>query len=128
MSTNTTDWNQLNPFAMWRDLVVKSESQWSETMTKMLRDQNVAGALTKQSNEGRMLQRQYAEFAQASLAAMNFPSRSDFESLDERLGRMEDGLAAVAAEVATLRRALAVTQPSLATAPSRTRKVKIVKK
>ena len=42
------DWNQLNPAAMWRDWLVKSEAQWSEAASTMLKDERSGGLLKKQ--------------------------------------------------------------------------------
>ena len=118
------DWNQLNPAAMWRDWLVKSEAQWSEAASTMLKDERSGGLLKKQVDEARLMQRQFAELAQVTLAAANLPSRSDFEALDERMGRIEDGLAQVSAALVQLRGALVtadVAKPALAR-PPRTRK------
>lgn len=118
------DWNQLNPAAMWRDWLVKSEAQWSEAASTMLKDERSGGLLKKQVDEARLMQRQFAELAQVTLAAANLPSRSDFEALDERMGRIEDGLAQVSAALVQLRGALVtanVAKPAL-TRPPRTRK------
>lgn len=118
------DWNQLNPAAMWRDWLVKSEAQWSEAASTMLKDERSGGLLQKQVDEARLMQRQFAELAQVTLAAANLPSRSDFEALDERMGRIEDGLAQVSAALVQLRGALVtanVAKPAL-TRPPRTRK------
>lgn len=103
------DWNALNPIALWRDWIAKSEAQWSEALSKVLKDECTAAALNRQLAELRLLQGLFAEMAHASLAAANLPSRSDFEALDERLGRVEDGLAQVSAQVAQLRAALAAS-------------------
>jgi hypothetical protein len=122
MSTDV-DWNKLSPMVLWRDWLAKSEAQWSESMSQLLKDPKAGGAVKRQVDEMRMAHRQFSEFAQASLAAANLPSRSDFEALDERLGRVEDGLAQVSAQLSLLREALvergAVT-PSVR--PARTRK------
>lgn len=104
---DTIDWNAVSPVKMWRDWIVKSEAQWSETVSKLLKDERTGGALTRQLDEMQLMHRQFSEFAQASLAAANLPSRSDFEALDERMGRLEDGLAQLAAAVAQLSHALA---------------------
>lgn len=101
-----TDWNKFNPFNMWRDWFVKSEQQWSEAMSRILKDERAGGVLSKQVDEARMMHRQFSEMAQMSLAAANLPSRTDLEMLDERMGRIEDGLAAASAELAQLRAAL----------------------
>ena len=120
------DWNAVNPVAMWRDWIVKSEAQWSQGLTELMKDERAGTLLGRQVDEMRMMQRQFAELAQASLAAANLPSRSDFEALDERMGRLEDGLAQVAAALSRLEEALAARAPepvaAVAAKPRRTRK------
>jgi len=118
----TVDWNAVNPLAMWRDWIVKSEAQWSQGLSELMKDERFSGPLGRQVDELRMMQRQFAEVAQASLAAANMPSRSDLEALDERMGRLEDGLAQVAAAVSRLQQALEARQVVAPTAPARTRK------
>lgn len=109
---------------MWRDWIVKSEAQWSETVSTLLKDERVGDSLNRQLSEMQLAQRQFAELAQASLAAANMPSRSDIEALDERMGRLEDGLAQVAAGLSQLARAMemwaAAAPPG--TKPTRTRR------
>ena len=105
------DWNALSPVALWREWIARSEAQWSEAVSQLLKDPRAGGALNRQLDELRMAHRLYGEVAQAALAAANVSSRSDLEALDERLGRVEDGLAAVAAELAQLRVALAPLAP-----------------
>ena len=100
------DWSKLSMAAMWRDWVVKSEQQWSENMSRLLKDEKASGVLGRQIDEARMMHKMFGEMAQMSLAAANLPSRTDFEALDERMGRIEDGLSAVQAELAQLRAAL----------------------
>jgi hypothetical protein len=118
-AADTLDWNTLSPLAMWRDWVARSESQWSEAVSQLLRDPRAGGALNRQLDELRMAHRLFGEMAQASLAASNLPSRSDLEALDERLGRVEDGLAGVAAELSRLRMALESAVPAASVAPAR---------
>ena len=100
------DWNQMSPMAMFRDWVAKSEAQWSESISTMLKDERAGGVLNKQIEEARQMQRMFAEMAQASLATVNLPSRSDIEALDERLGRLEDSMAAISAALVQLRMAV----------------------
>ena len=118
-AADTLDWNTISPLAMWRDWVARSESQWSETVSQLLKDPRAGGALNRQLDELRMAHRLFGEMAQASLAASNLPSRSDLEALDERLGRVEDGLAGVAAELSRLRVALESAVPAASVAPAR---------
>jgi hypothetical protein len=100
------DWNQFSPATMWRDWIVKSEAQWSETMSQLLKDERGGGVLKKQVDEARMAHRQFGEMAQAALAAAYLPTRSDIEAIDERMGKLEDGLAQVSAQIVALREAL----------------------
>lgn len=123
------DWQKVNPMVAWRDWLIKSESQWSEAASALLKNPETGGPLNRQVEEARHAQRMFSEFAQTSLAMANMPSRSDIEALDERLGRLEDGLAGISAELVRLRMALAagggggVAAPALsAAAPKRTRK------
>ena len=115
------DWNAVSPVKMWRDWIVKSEAQWSETVSQLLKDERTGSALNRQLDEMQLMHRQFSEFAQASLAAANLPSRSDFEALDERMGRLEDGLAQLAAAVSQLSQALAARAAVPQTQPARTR-------
>lgn len=39
------DWSKLSMAAMWRDWVVKSEQQWSENMSRLLKDEKTGGVL-----------------------------------------------------------------------------------
>ncbi len=98
--------DNLNPMAIWRDWIVKSEAQWSETMSGLLKDERAGSVLKRQLDEARMAHRQFGEVAQAALAAAYLPTRADIEALDERMGKLEDGLAQVSAQVAALREAL----------------------
>jgi hypothetical protein len=124
MSTksDTTDFDfaTFSPVAALRDWVAKSEAQWSQNVSELMKDPRASGMMNRQIDEARMMQRMFAEFAQGTLAMANLPSRSDVEGLDERMGRLEDGLAALSAEVVRLREALG-PQAAAAT-PSRTRR------
>jgi hypothetical protein len=117
------DWSQVNPMVAWRDWLVKSESQWSEATSALMKNPQAGGPLNRQVEEARHAQRMFSEFAQASLAMANMPSRSDIEGLDERLGRLEDGLAGISAELVRLRMALAAhgAAPVASPRPPRTR-------
>jgi BMFP domain-containing protein YqiC len=96
----------LDPFALWREWIVKSEQQWSEGLTKFMKDDRVAEAMGKQLQQARFIQKMFGEMMQPYLAGMNLPSRTDIESLEERLGKVEDGLAALQAQFVQLRAAI----------------------
>lgn len=100
------DWQQFSPLQLWREWVVRSEEQWSAALSTLMKDPRAGELFKRQTDELRMTHRIFAEMAQASLAAANLPSRTDLEALDERLGRVEDGLASVSAELSKLREAL----------------------
>jgi hypothetical protein len=102
----SADWSKLNPQALWRDWVVKSEQQWSEALSTLMKDERAGGPLNTQVAQARMAQKQFGEMMQMGLAGSNLPSRSDIEALEERLGRVEDGLASLAAQVSQLTQAL----------------------
>jgi hypothetical protein len=102
----SADWSKLNPQTLWRDWVVKSEQQWSEAISTLMKDERTGGTLNTQVAQARMMQKQFGEMMQMGLASSNLPSRSDIEGLEERLGRVEDGLAALAAQVSQLTQAL----------------------
>lgn len=77
------DWNNFSPSRMWRDWVAKSEAQWSEAISQLLKNEHTGEALNRQLSEIQIMHRQFSELAQASLATANLPSRSDFEALDK---------------------------------------------
>lgn len=121
-----TDWSALSPARMWRDWIARSEAQWSESVSKLMKDERAGEVLNRQLTELQLMHRQFSELAQASLAAANLPSRSDIEALDERMGRLEDGLAQVASALSQLAQSLAAASSPLpappVTKPTRTRR------
>jgi hypothetical protein len=116
-----SDNNALNPVAMWRDWIVKSEAQWSEAMSGLLKDERAGSVLKRQVDEARMAHRQFGEMAQAAMAAAYLPTRADVEALDERMGKLEDGLAQVSAQLVALREALVAQGAAKAARVPRTR-------
>ncbi len=121
------DWGKHNAISLWREWVVKSEQQWSEAVSQILKDERAGPMLNRHVDEARLMQRMFAELAQVGLASVNMPSRSDFEAMDERLGRLEDAMAAMTAALVQLRQALVQSAvPGAATfvdaKPTRTRK------
>ncbi len=109
------DWNAFSPARLWRDWIVKSEAQWSDTVSQLLKDERTGEALNRQISEMQLMHRQFSELSQASLAAANLPSRTDLEALDERMGRLEDGLAHLAAAVSQLAQAIAASASNAGT-------------
>jgi hypothetical protein len=115
------DWSQFSPAAMWRDWIVKSEAQWSQALGELLKDERAGRVLKRQVDEARMAHRQFGEMAQAAMAAAYMPTRADIEAIDERMGRLEDGLAQVSAQVVALREALVAQGAARVTRVPRTR-------
>lgn len=101
-----------DPFFMWRDWLSRSEKDWSTLLSDLTRDTPVGKTLGRQSQETLHLQRQLAETMAPLFAALNLPSRNDFLALGDRMGRLEDGLAAVQAELHRLRRAAPGAKPA----------------
>lgn len=120
------NWNTLSPAHMWREWIAKSEAQWSEAISQWLKDPHAGEALNRQLSELQLMHRQFSELAQASLALANMPSRQDFEALDERMGRLEDGFAQVQASLSQLililSRSPAANSGLTVKAPARNRK------
>ena len=116
----------MNMAAMWRDWVAKSEQQWSETVSAMLKDERAGATIGRQVDEARVMHKMFTEMSQAMLAAANLPSRLDLEWLDERMGKLEDGMAGMRAELSQLRDAVVTAGAARAEAagmarPPRTR-------
>jgi hypothetical protein len=124
------DWSKFNPQTMWRDWVVKSEQQWSEAMSTLMKDERTGGTLNTQVAQARMMQKQMGELMQMSLASSNLPSRTDIEALEERLGRVEDGLAAQVSQLthALLARGMVQAAAAGIKQPARSRKPAVAAK
>ena len=116
----------MSPARVWRDWIARREAQWGDSVSKLMKDERAGEVLNRQLTELQLMHRQFSEMAQASLAAANLPSRSDFEALDERMGRLEDGLAQVAAALSQLAQSLAAasspTPAATVAKPTRTRR------
>jgi hypothetical protein len=115
----------LDPFALWRDWFVRSEQRWSESLSTMLKDERIAETLGKEAQRAMLGQKMFAEVMERYLALMHLPSRTDLERLGERLGQVEDVLAALQAEIVQLRSAMIKAgkmSSDIAPMPPRTRK------
>jgi hypothetical protein len=114
-----------DPFALWRDWFVRSEQQWSEGLSAMLKDERIAESLGKEAQKAMLGHKMYAEVMERYLAVMHLPSRTDIENLSDRLGQVEDVLAALQAEIVQLRSAMikaGTISSDIAPMPPRTRK------
>ena len=108
-----------DPMKLWRDWFVKNERDWSEAMTRMIKDDTVSQGLGTEFNaslvQQQAMKRNMADF----MANMNLPTRDDLTAMGERIGQLEDAVARIEALLVRLGPAAAAT-PS--PKPSRTRK------
>lgn len=81
----------------WRDWIVKNEREWSESLSRMMKDETVARALGQEVNASVHRQQMVSQAMAAPMAAMNLPTRDDIVALGERVGRLEDAVARVEA-------------------------------
>jgi hypothetical protein len=115
----------MDPMKAWRDWFVQSERDWSEQLTKLMKDDNVARTMGEQIHAGLYKQQMLAQSMAGPLAAMNVPTREDLVSIGERIGRLEDAIARVEALVtrnapaATPRPARTRTAAAKAAAPAK---------
>lgn len=123
MSTNTNT-PTLDPMKDWRDWFIRSEREWSEGLTKLMKNDNVARALGQEINAGLYRQQMMTQGMAGPLAMMNLPTREDFIGLAERIGRLEDAVARVEAGLVQWR----ASQAQGAAKPPRTRKPAPAKK
>lgn len=122
---------KLNPMALWRDWFVKSEKAWSQALTDLMGDERFSQGMGRYMQEALHTHRMFSESMSQYLANLNLPSRSDVLELSDRLGQIEDTLAAIQVELREQRIQLArasagsaVSEASGATAsrPARTRR------
>ncbi|MFT3717293.1 hypothetical protein [Pseudorhodoferax sp.] len=104
-----------DPMAAWRDWFVQSERQWSEGLTRLMQDEQLARRMGQEIHAGLHRQKMLQESMAGPLGMMNLPSREDVLALSERIGRLEDAVARVEAS-------LNRTAPPATPRPARTRK------
>lgn len=119
-----SDQEPMNPIRLWRDWFVKSEKAWSQAMTEMMGDERFSKGLGRYMQEALHTHRMFSESMAQYLANLNLPSRQDVLDVNDRLGQVEDALAAVQVELRDLRMKLAQgASLTAATAkPARTRR------
>ena len=123
-----TEDDSINPVRLWREWFVKSEKAWSQAMTDAMGDERFSKGLGRYMQEALHTHRMFSESMAQYLANLNLPSRQDLLDLGDRLGQVEDALAAVQVELRELRTRVAqgVTPAAGASAvagrPARTRR------
>lgn len=90
---------KLNPMAVWREWFVKSEKAWSQALTEMMGDEKFSKGMGRYMQEALHSHRMFSEAMSQYLANLNLPSRSDVLDISDRLGQIEDTLAAIQVEL-----------------------------
>lgn len=121
------DENELNPVRLWREWMVKSEKMWSDAITDVMGNPQVSAGMGRSMQEFLHMHRMFSDSFAQYLSALNLPSRSDILDLSDRIGQLEDAVAAVSVDLREQRALLAnagVTQTSDTTKkkPKRTKK------
>ena len=116
----------LDPMRLWREWYQKSEKSWNDMVMHMLGEDQVAKSTGKYVQEAIHAQRMFTETMAKWLANLNLPSRSDVIALSDRVGKLEDAIAGLQAEVGQLRRAMTghETMNGATTRPLRPRRTK----
>lgn len=91
--------DKLNPMAVWREWFVKSEKAWSQALTEMMGDEKFSKGMGRYMQEALHSHRMFSEAMSQYLANLNLPSRSDVLDVSDRLGQIEDTLAAIQVEL-----------------------------
>ena len=102
-----TDDDQLNPVRLWREWFVKSEKAWSQSLTDIMGDERFPKGMGRYMQEALHTHRMFSESMAQYLANLNLPSRQDILDLGDRMGQVEDALAAVQVELREVRTRLA---------------------
>ena len=88
-----------DPMALWRDWFVKSEKAWSQALTDVMGDEKFSKGMGRYMQEALHTHRMFSEGMSQYLANLNLPSRSDVLDIGDRLGQIEDVLAAIQVEL-----------------------------
>lgn len=88
---------EFDPMKAWREWFVKNERDWSESITRMLKDDKVSQGLGQEFNASLVQQQALTRNMADFMASMNMPTRDDFTALGERIGQVEDAIARIEA-------------------------------
>ena len=111
---------------LWRNWLVDTERQWNSFLNDVMGTDSFGRFLGGYTEVYSMFQRLVAQNMERSLSTLNVPSRSDILELSERLGGVEERLAAIESNLRALAEAVVghPTQPAAVTQlrPRRTRR------
>ncbi len=113
--------SDMNPLRVWREWIVKSEKMWSDAITDVMGDERVSSGMGRYMQEFLHIHRMFSETFAQYLSALNLPSRGDILDLSDRLGQLEDTVAALQVEIRE-QRAMLAGGDSATKKPSRSRK------
>jgi len=118
MSKSDSTPANFDPMKAWRDWFVKNEREWSEALTRVIKDDAVSSALGQELKAQLYQQQAFAKSMAGPMARMNLPTRDEVMALGERLGQLEDAVARVEALLVQAQS----RGPTAAPKPPRTRK------
>ncbi len=110
---------------LWRNWLVDTERQWNAFFNDVMGTDSFGRFLGGYTEVYSMFQRLVAQNMERSLSTLNVPSRSDILELSERLGGVEERLAAIESNLRALAEAVGhPSQPAAVTQlrPRRTRR------
>ena len=110
---------------LWRNWLVDTERQWNAFLNDVMGTDSFGRFLGGYTEIYSMFQRLVAQNMERSLSTLNVPSRSDIVELSERLGGVEERLAAIESNLRALAEAVGhPSQPAAVTQlrPRRTRR------
>ena len=121
--------DDLNPIRLWREWIVKSEQMWSDAITDVMGNPQVSAGMGRSMQEFLHMHRMFSESFAQYLSALNLPSRSDILDLSDRIGQLEDAVAAISVDLREQRALLAgagvvATEQAKKKKPSRTKQPK----
>ena len=124
-----TNNDELNPIRLWREWIVKSEKMWSDAITDVMGNPQMSAGMGRSMQEFLHMHRMFSESVAQYLSALNLPSRSDILDLSDRIGQLEDAIAAISVDLREQRALLAgagvvAGEQAKKKKPSRTKKPK----
>jgi hypothetical protein len=106
MNKDPTPTGHFDPMKAWREWFTRSERDWSEGLTRLMKDDATARALGQEINAALYASQMMKEGMAGSMAMMNVPTQDQLVALSERLGSLEDAVARVEANLVQLRHSL----------------------
>ena len=83
-----------DPFRAWREWFQENEQRWSDTMTEVMGDDRFAKGMGRYFQEALHTHRMFTDSMAQYLGNLNLPARSDILALGDRIGQLEDAIAA----------------------------------